>query len=132
MALQPGQTCPDWQYTRYPDHDAFLKARAAAVAARLRKALPSENEKWCADTRTVHGPYFYGLTPPGFDHYAGHYRGESLDCIDEYEVTIPSDPIVGYPAATVPTVMNDFARDLQGALIELDRLWRISPNIIGK
>jgi hypothetical protein len=132
MALRPGQTCPEWQYTHYPDYDVLLKARAADVSVRLRGATPATNEVWCADTRIVHGPYFRDLTPPDFGHYAGHYRGESLDCLDQYEVGIKGDPVVGYPSATIPTKMNEFAVELKRAFSDLDRLWKVNSMVIGR
>jgi hypothetical protein len=133
MALHPGQTCPEWQYpTTNANFDVLLTSRAAAVSLRIRVASVVENEAWCVDTRTVHGPYFQGLTPAGFDHYAGHYRGESLDCLDIYEVGVPGDSAVGWPAATVPTGMNEFRTGVLEALSVLDLLWKINPNVIGK
>jgi hypothetical protein len=132
MALQPGQTCPEWQYTKTdPNFDSLLKTRAAEVSLRIRGASPTENESWCVDTRTVHRPYFRDLTPPSFDHYAGHYRGEGLDCLDHYEVGVPGDPVVGWPAATVTTGMNNFRGELLEALSVLDLLWKINPHVIG-
>ncbi len=132
MALQPGQTCPEWQYTKYADYDLLLKARAADVGRRLRMSTPAQNLVWSIDTRIVHRPYFEGLTPPGFDHYRGHYRGENLDCLDQYEVTIKGDPIVGHPSATVPTEMGEFANELRSSIAHLDLLWSLNPNLIGR
>lgn len=96
--------CPGWEYDQSPAR-GLLKGRVAALLLELaqnRPAIPSR----VADTRPTHGTLFAGLTPEGFPHYAGHYRGEQLPCLEQYEVMIPSDPRVGHPAHGVCSSMH--------------------------
>jgi hypothetical protein len=132
MKIQPGQTCPAWQYTDTHGWNAILTDRAKAAVMGLRSddhhaTLPS-----IRDTRPIHGHYFSGLTPVGFDHYAGHYRGEKLACLEIYEVMVHGDDRVGHAAVTVPMEIADFAGRISEVVSQLDLLWSLSSAIIGK
>jgi hypothetical protein len=63
---------------------------------------------------------FAGLTPAGFSHYAGHYRGEKLACLEGYTVGVQGDSRVGSPPARVKTDMTAFERDVIAAVRALD------------
>jgi hypothetical protein len=84
------------------------------------------------DTRRVHAPLFSGLTPTDFDYYAGNYRGSSFTCLRNYSVHIPGDPRVGHLPGVVSRSMAEFAVEVQDTLTEIDRLYRISENVLTK
>ncbi|MCO6437030.1 MAG: Fic family protein [Phycisphaerae bacterium] len=44
-----------------------------------------------ADTRPIHKRLFTKLTPPGYDYYAGNYRGDHYRCLRNYRNCIPGD-----------------------------------------
>ena len=64
--------------------------------------------------------FFAGLTPEHFSYFAGHYRGEPLRCLNNYEVGIDGDTSVGHTAATVPAEMEAFGSRLRYALLLVD------------
>src|SRR5438128_2082920 len=97
--------CPDWEYKDVDNHEAILKIRTAQVLKAIFIADPASMIRIIKDTRRVHRPYFSGLTPPGFEYYAGNYRGSPFTCLREYKVGIQSDPRVGHPPGIVSRSM---------------------------
>ena len=93
MAALP---CPVWDYETHPDHLALLPRRCQALRKRLaRKAI--DVRAVAEDCRSIHLELFTGLTPFGFDYFAGHYRGERYPCLFAYAVEVAGDPTVGVP-----------------------------------
>lgn len=60
------------------------------------------------------------MTPPGFTHYAGNYRGQPLACLQYYEVQVPGDPRVGDSPAEVQQAMAMLAAWIDPGLAVLD------------
>ena len=122
--------CPSWEYKDVPGYADTLKARSAAILISLRTDNGKAQATRAKDTRPTHATYFAGLTPPGFDHYAGHYRGENLECLRDYEVKIRNDPRVGHAPSTVPLEMAEFALGIGRVIAELDFLWEVNEQIV--
>ncbi len=104
--MEPG--CPEWQYGGHPRRTEILPRQVASLVDRLARRATDTAES-ARDTRPSHRCLFRELTPAGFEHYAGHYRGERLPCLRLYEVGIGNDPRVGYPALEVGLAMAQFA-----------------------
>jgi hypothetical protein len=66
--------CPSWEYETVTGWHSILTGRSKAALIRLRQLSPDKRLELGKDGRPVHAQYFVGLTPPGCDYYAGHYR----------------------------------------------------------
>src|SRR6188768_1254602 len=109
--------CPtNWEYENFPDARKTVNARAKALLAIIVSGSNYDRLTAAQDTRPLHRQLFEGLTPTGFDYFAGHYRGENLWCLDRYEVKVKSDRRVGHTAATVPIEMEALSRRIQQSL----------------
>jgi len=73
-----------------------------------------------ADTRSVHRWMFLGLTPKGYDYFAGHYRGESFRCLQYYEVGVGGDSRVGCPSGDVAGQMSTLGNEIRTGVAALD------------
>jgi len=115
--MQP-QDCPGWIYETHPER-TVIRRRVSDILARL--AAGNLNTLATAiDTRGVHGEVFSGLTPPGCDYYAGHYRGERFRCLRSYMVRVEGDPRVGKPPASVAFLMDEMNSQIHAGLLALD------------
>lgn len=112
--------CPDWEYADIADAQAVLQARALRLIRRLLLEDGFDALTTGRDTRPVHAEIFEGLTPPGFEWFAGNYRGARRPCLEQYEVKIDADPLVGTPSASVTAEMQRFGEALEGGLRALD------------
>ncbi len=113
----PDLPCPgEWDYENAPDHVHILRERTLYLLQSVRSASKAIKVRHARDTKDIHGRYFNDLTPEGFPYFAGHYRGEGHRCLDNYEVGIRGDPIVGHTAATVPMKMDEFSEDMRSQL----------------
>jgi fido (protein-threonine AMPylation protein) len=72
------------------------------------------------DCRPSHLELFEGLTPDGFDYFAGHYRGEQIRCLRQYRVKVASDPRVGASPDVVLPQIVEFRKSFFRALASLD------------
>lgn len=124
--------CPSWEYENVSGYDTILKARTASAYLVVRQASPEEKIRIARDTRKFHNGYFVGLTPNGFEYYAGGYRGQDPFCLRTYEVRINSDPLVGHAAATVPIEMIDLSERISTAVRDLDFLWEVNSVLVSK
>jgi fido (protein-threonine AMPylation protein) len=115
--------CPPWEYANAPGYAAVLDARTKATLIRLRSFNLDRRVSIAKDTRPVHQRYFESLTPPGFDYYAGHYRGEDFVCLKYARVGIPSDPLVGHPPYHIASDMAVLSDDLDKTVIVGDLTW---------
>jgi fido (protein-threonine AMPylation protein) len=98
---------------------------------KLRSGDPRRALRAAQDTRTLHRNFFDGLTPAGFDYYAGHYRGENFLCLKEYEVRIKNAPRVGHPAAVVPDQMRLMATAVANVAEHCDILYAANSRVVG-
>ncbi len=117
MPLPPG--CPAWEYQTIPGHADVLRTQTAAVLSSLRRGT-LDGKASARDTRNIHLALFSALVPVGFYYYAGHYRGEAYRCLQPYEVSVPSDPRVGYPPTEVALAMADLASLVEDGFAALD------------
>ena len=111
--------CPKFDYSLHPDRHQVLGRQTRALLTALRRSELHDHEL-ARDTRPVHRHLFSELTPNGYDYFAGHYRGESYRCLRFYEVRIPNDPRVGFPAETVWHLMSKLNEIVSGSLAGLD------------
>lgn len=110
--------CPAWEYDN-PGARQTLALRVQQVLVELRVGTV-DTASLAGDTRPVHERLFRGLTPPGFEYYAGHYRGERYVCLVQRDVGIRGDPRVGYPAAGVSRALGELAQTISAGLVVLD------------
>jgi hypothetical protein len=115
--------CPPWEYKDVQGYDGILAQRAMSALIQLRSLSPAQRLTIIKDTRPVHKPYFLGLTPTGFDYYAGHYRGENFICLKDARVQIRDDPSVGHPPDRIADDMAVLANDLMQTIGEGDIVW---------
>lgn len=66
---------PEWEPHTHPDYDAILHADCGVQLQRLRAGPSSIRRHFLADPRAVHKALYGQLTPPGYEEYAGTYRG---------------------------------------------------------
>jgi hypothetical protein len=122
--------CPAWEYNTIANVNAVLAERARQALVIIRGKSPAEQEHLARETRPAHKVYFDGLTPHGYPHYAGNYRGQPLACLDAYEVHIQGDPNVGHTAATVPFEMEQrFGHEIDAIFGQLRMVWSASEQI---
>lgn len=114
------RNCPDnWEYEEHPDKDSVIGPRSVELVRKLRSGeLPTH--ELVEDTRPVHAALFRGLTPRGFDYFAGNYRGSEHFCLKYYQVGIKADPRVGAPPDRVAGLMFEFRESARAALAGLD------------
>lgn len=124
--------CPNWEYSTVPGANEDLSARAKSALSQLVSLDPPDQERIAKDTRPIHREYFRGLTPPGFDYYAGHYRGENFPCLVDYEVHVQGDVRVGHTAATVLLEMDQLASDIDDVFKKLALAWSANEKLFGK
>lgn len=130
MTMPNMNGCPAWEYSTINGVDAVLADRARQALIAVRGKQPAEQELLARETRHAHRVYFDGLTPPGYPHYAGNYRGQQLPCLDTYEVRIAGDANVGHTAATVPMEMDQrFAADIDALFGQLRMVWSANEQI---
>lgn len=117
--LPPG--CVPWDYSTHPDRPRLLTGRVEQFLrdVRMRGLLTASI---ASDTRVTHGHFFSGLTPPGIDYYAGHYRGEPLLCLKSYTVGVRGDPSVGFQPSIVLENMARVGRAIDAGVTDLDRV----------
>jgi fido (protein-threonine AMPylation protein) len=118
--------CPEWEYTDHPESSRMLPRSVASLLSDLRRGAIDPSST-ATDTRTAHLRMFRGLTPPGYDYYAGHYRGENFRCLEFCRVGIRNDPSVGCPPDSVDARMHQLADIIAIALNGLDAGHRL-PN----
>jgi fido (protein-threonine AMPylation protein) len=109
--------CPNWEYDHLPDR-AQLRTRSANLLGRLRGG-GLDAAGVAADSRPVHGHLFNGLTPPGHDYFAGHYRGEVYRCLQYLNVQVGAHR--GALPDAVGPFMEQLAREIAAGLAGLDR-----------
>src|SRR5436309_1413537 len=103
--------CPAWEYSNHPESQGVLQREVkAALVALVSGELDTLVTAF--DSRPVHRRLFRRLTPPNFEYYAGHYRGEAFRCLRSYSVTVQSDPRVGAPPQGVDFLVRQLTAEL--------------------
>lgn len=111
--------CPkNWEYRDHPRASAVLPTRCKTLLKKLRRNVTNATNL-ARDCRPIHLELFEGLTPQGFDYFAGHYRGENIRCLRHYEVDV-GGAFRGAPADAVDAGIKKFRRQLSDALARLD------------
>jgi len=110
--------CPNWEYSQHPDRHV-IPQRVAAILVNLAKGT-LDTADVATDTRREHGQIFDGLSPVGYEYYAGHYRGENFKCLRFYPVAVQGDPRVGAYPASVNFLMKELSAELRAGLLALD------------
>jgi len=111
--------CPEWKYENHPQHNTAMPLRVAEILSSITDSALCAST--AIDTRQAHRKMLVELTPPGYEYYAGHYRGEDFPCLLSCEVRIPHDPRVGAPANTVLARMSRLSANIRAGLVALDR-----------
>lgn len=117
--------CPAWDYEDHPEKDQKLPPRVRSLLTRLRSG-DLEFESVCGDTRPSHEHFFAGLTPSGYEYFAGHYRGEDFRCLKYYRVMVKGDPHVGHPPESVEAAMLSLHERILEGIEKLDESDRLS------
>ena len=129
----PLQRCPEWDYRDHPQYVTLVPARAQELKGTLSTDKIA-SATTAMDTRHAHRKIFTDLTPVSYSYYAGHYRGESFECLKKCDVGVNGDPRVGersYRVAFRMRRLSSFIRDVITALdkekpittkVELQRL----------
>ena len=118
MNPQPRE-CPDWEYEKHP----FRASVGQNIATRFLTPLAQgglDTIAVASDSRGAHRDIFCDVTPAGYPHFAGHYRGEHLECLHYYSVGVPGDSRVGAPPSAVFFLMSDISRKIRAGLLAID------------
>src|ERR1035438_5014566 len=98
--------CPSWKYEDHTQAGQILPMRCQEIMAALRGGS-RDTLSTMVDTRPAHHYTFHELTPPDYDYYAGHYRGEPFECLRFLQVGTQGDSRVGAPPAYVEFHMRE-------------------------
>lgn len=108
--------CGEWEYKDHPDY-AVLPGRCDSLKGEAY-INPSLVDRYIADTRPAHLRLFEGLTNPGEDIFAGHYRGDpGHECLEPRPVFI--GPHEGTKPEDVDAAMQLYHSDFQDAITVL-------------
>lgn len=118
--------CPDFAYDSHPSKDCLVD-RVQQIVVELR-GNQSDARQSTTDTRPRHEQLFVDLTPPGFEHYAGHYRGEPYPCLENCSVTVRGDSRVGAPPQAVAFHLRSLADGIDSGISTLDAVCS-DPNV---
>jgi fido (protein-threonine AMPylation protein) len=121
--------CPPWEYDNHPNKNQELPIRSQEVLTELAQGHLDTIEN-AVDSRQIHQKLFLQLVPPGYEYYAGHYRGEMFRCLRYCQVRIRSDPRVGYPPMQVGTAMHQLENVIRRGLRALDSLGRTTGTTV--
>lgn len=111
--------CPNWEYNDHPNKTSILQEKNKSVLIELRNG-DLDSLTSASDTRPVHFRLFRQLAPDECAYFAGHYRGENYRCLKYMQVSIRSDPRVGFPPHQVRGCMAELATIVQEAVAALD------------
>jgi hypothetical protein len=111
--------CSSWEYDQHINRVMILGQEVANILAELRRGS-LDTMQVAMDTRGIHGRLFRNLVPPGYEYYAGHYRGEDYRCLKYHAVGIRGDPRVGCPPQQVLSYMQELSRIIRETLTTLD------------
>jgi fido (protein-threonine AMPylation protein) len=114
------QDCPSWEYANHAKR-ASLKARVFEVIQSLLDGTTNPLSV-AVDSREVHRRLFLELTPPGYEYFAGHYRGEEFRCLLFYRVAIQGDPRVGASPSWVAFYLAQMNSEILSGLAALDSM----------
>ena len=111
--------CLPWEYEEFGAADELLFERSELLVLEMRDGVRIILSDGC-DSRAVHSALFKGLTPTGYEYYAGNYRGSEFRCSKTYPVGVPADPRVGLAPELVSLHMDALADWLRHAVARLD------------
>jgi fido (protein-threonine AMPylation protein) len=70
-----GHNYPLWRTEKHPRYSTILRSESNAISTELMSGDTQLRLQFLLDTRTAHKRLYQQLTPPGFEIYAGTYRG---------------------------------------------------------
>lgn len=111
--------CPPWEYDTLPNKTTILQTALKAILLELRSGQLDTLES-VTNTRDIHHRLFNQLTPPECPYYAGHYRGEAFRCLKYHQVGILADRRVGFKPHLVLGYMDELAKIIREAVVNLD------------
>jgi fido (protein-threonine AMPylation protein) len=111
--------CPAFEYEDHPSATGILSETNKELLEEIRSKQINARLV-TPDTRPVHLRLFRDLCPPGFEYYAGHYRGELKRCLKDYRVMVRADPRVGSSPEKVSGQMAELAVAIRAGLASLD------------
>jgi hypothetical protein len=118
--------CPPWEYRDHANSSRVIQNRLQSLLIDIRGSN-AETLGLVSDSRRLHRRLFTGLTPKGYDYYAGNYRGADFRCLKYRPVGIPGDPSVGYPAEHVRQAIKQLQKELRSGIVGLDGAFTL-PN----
>ena len=121
--MNPG-VCPAWEYEGHPQRTIKLGSHLDQLHIKIASGQ-MDMLATAKNTRQIHEFLFTGLTPAGYDYYAGHYRGEDYECLRYCEVGVGSDPRVGAPSEYVLRRMAHLAGNIETMLLAMDTAYAI-------
>lgn len=110
--------CPTWNYSSYRNHKTILRDASRCILKSLY--ADSQNSKWLCDTPATHHRLFNQLVSPGYEYFAGMFRGSAKRCLEYYDVVVSSDSRVGVHAPYVRDRMSLFTADTLAAISSLE------------
>lgn len=110
----------EWDYAWFESNE-IREARCAQILEDLAQGRLSFIVH-AKDSRPVHFQMFEGMTNPGDECFAGHYRGEAFAQLVGYRCYVPMDPRVGVEPALVATELDRFAGHVDLALDAVSRI----------
>lgn len=111
--------CPGWEYTDHPDYKKLIPSLCDDVLRHLRNNRMLTMSLAC-ETRPSHHAMFERLTPPGYEYFAGNYRGSAYRCLKYYAVGVGADLRVGYPPDGVHAAMGILCDEIRKEMRLLD------------
>jgi fido (protein-threonine AMPylation protein) len=80
---------PTWKPLQVPGYGQIMRARCDRL---MEEILKDEDRRKVvlSNPRAIHRELFQGLTPDGYEHYAGSYRGSESNGLKGREVAGPS------------------------------------------
>lgn len=105
--------CPAYDYEDHPDAKKEVPERCETLLLELRTDTDRFSQSTFDDCRGCHGRMFAGLTPEGYDYFAGNWRGSRHRCLRDYGVGVKSDALVGIDPRQVANAMAHLSASLK-------------------
>lgn len=118
--------CPRWDYGQHAHASQLIQAAVRKILVQVGSAK-GRAPALATDTRPFHRQVFLKLAPPGYEYYAGNYRGSDFRCLKCVRVGVVGDLRVGYSPADVSRGVSRFNVNLRAGIAGLDEAFAL-PN----